>query len=237
MGEWLKGVTMVDGRIIPVVFSSPMRAFSTLRTQLSESGIAIINPPDDAQLEYSDMPLPYVSFWRGDPKFGVRRNQNFPVRNIGFISSSGQRRTGSMRYPTPVNIPYQVEIWCKSISTQGYLVQKMMEQFWTHLAYWSVQTPYGTRVIMPIKMNGMTDTSELEAGSEARDRILRYTFNLEVEGKMFHDIKEVPTYMRQSEQIVVDGVVVKDVNIPLTDLAPPSLEEQAASTVNAEPES
>jgi hypothetical protein len=246
MAQWLRGVLHWDGRYLPIVFASPLRAFSAVQEILSDDPDAVIPPPADGQLDYPTLPLPFISFWRGDLRPGVRRNQNFPVRNIGFIDGSKKRRTGTMRFPTPINLPYQVELWCKTYTTQGILIQQLLTQFWTTMAYWLVNTPYNRQIFMPIKLVSSSDTSELEAGSDTKDRILRYTFQLEVEGRMFHDVYEVPTYMRRDVQIevqnpdgtstVVDQILSEDVTGSTETPAPPSLEQIAKTTVHEQPE-
>ncbi len=244
MKSWLQSVLFWDGRFLPTIFSAPLRAFSTIRQLIQNNDPSIsIPPPRDGQLDYPSMPLPFISYWRGDWKYGPRQNQNFPVRNIGFIDGTGKRRTGTMRNAMPINLPYQVELWCKHSATQGILMQQLLTQFWPKMAYWSVSTPYGRPIWMPIRMMGSSDTSELEGGTEAKDRVLRYTFSLEVEGRMFFDVMAAPTYMRKTEALQFkkpDGtredVRVASADVAISPPAPPSLEEQAAAANPNDPE-
>lgn len=200
MAEWLRAATVWNGRFVPVVFAAPLRAFSTYRTMLKTGQISPLEPPDDADLSFAKPPLPMISFTRGDFKPGPRQNQNFPVRNIAYVLDTKQRRTGYTRYPMSVLIPYSVEIWTKSIQAQAFLTQRVLSQFWPKIAYWYVQTPFIEKLTMPIKLGGIADTSQLEGGQDG-ERQLRITFNLEVEGQMFFDINEAPTFMRERTEV------------------------------------
>ena len=223
MREWLRAATVWNGRIVPVVFAAPLRAFSTYRQLLTDGMITPLDPPVDADLNFAKPPLPFISYTRGDFKPGLRQNQNYPVRNIAFLDGTNKRRTGYTRYPMSVVIPYTVEIWTKTFQAQTFIVQRLLTQFWPKIAYWQVTTPFIDNLLMPIKLGGISDTSQLEGGADG-ERSLRMTFSLEVEGQMFFDLMQAPTFLRERDEIgtaqtfnpTTGEIIDKTINIDLS---------------------
>ena len=232
--NWITDLIVIDGRPIICVKSTPMRAFSTYRHLLVHTGFEHL-PKDSDDIER--FPLPFANFTRGIPKTNPRLKQDsYPIRNIGFLDGTMKRRVAHTRYPRAMLIPYSIDLWCKYESHMDYMIQRVQEQF-VPMAYYDVSSPFsdGT-IVMPIKLTEITDNSDLER-DQTDDRLLRITVSIEVEAWMFFDIHQAPTF--QTETKTVSTVLDKDlsgeeeiftVSDKLTPLAPPTLEERAAST-------
>lgn len=194
--QFIQGVLVFDGQLIPCIDSSPMRAFSSYRQLLNDGKVAPIIFPEDGQLEPDKFPLPFSSFERTDWK--PRRAEQNPsgvIRNLGFVRGGGERRTAYSRYPVPVDLPYQIDVWVRWKNHLNYLQQRLYMQFEGAHAHWFVRTPYrcDNDFLMAIRFEGLKNLSDLEVD---KDRILRLTLNVVVEGWLFDDIMIAPTMLR-----------------------------------------
>lgn len=244
---WIQDLIIIDGRPVICIKSTPLRAFSKYRDMLVRTNFDAIPADSD---DINRFPLPFSNFTRGMPKenktqqvFGTR------MRNLGFLDVN-KRRTATARYPKTFLLPYTIDFWCRYESHMDYIIQRIWEQF-VPLAYTTVRSPFATEgctdgYTCAIHKMDLQDASDLER-NDTDDRLLRATLTIEVEGLMFYDITQAPTYQIKQDTLmlpinpvepVAEGETINDddyeavteISTKLTDLAPLTLAEIEAST-------
>lgn len=189
---------------------SPLRAFGAFNEILKN------NKVPDAIKNDRFVPLPFMSFDRLDPIYDQSRFSRADVRKLAYSPDGNKSATG--RRPNPFNIPYQVEIWAEKESDGLFLWEAMLRRWRGPKASIVVNhgTPWGDwKVWMDVPR--MRDTSVKE--SEKKDREIRYTVDLVVEGFLSFPVDWVPTVRRVSvheqqaphpntEPTVVDDMIV-----------------------------
>lgn len=181
-----------------------MIAFSSYRQLLETQKVTPIIMPGDARSEVDKLPLPFVTFQRGNIDIRTNeQNQNWPIRNLQFLSGTNQRRTAYSRYPKPLIIEYQIDIWCRYENHANFFQFKILEQFDGRVAYWSVANPItGVKMMMPIRDRNIRTTSDTEID---KDRIIRITMTVHVEAWIFFDVIAAPTYEITTRSYDVGG--------------------------------
>jgi len=234
--EWLRRILQVNGVSIPVVMASPANAFSTYEQMLRDEGRFVCA----GQSEIVTLPLPMASIqaFAHKPRPG---SNPFPVRNMGFIDDQVARRASAKygvtysRYPKPVTIPYTITLWAQHRSSFYWMIQRLEETFWDHLAYFRVETMYLEKqegLVTAAKHAGAEDLTDLERGVE--ERRLRYELRIEVEGWIFFNSLLAPTVHRQTHEIQAKEPGAADDtaetvfldSTALTDVAKPALHLQ-----------
>ncbi len=128
--------------------------------------------PEKAFAEDSRQSLPIVSFFRVSVMPNPSRFNAF-IRPFYGVPARREDSDWDITKFTPVDIQYQIDVWCKYYSDVSYLQ--------TQLAHWFA---YGGKIncgglVFPVFLEDLSDTSELESDSE--DRILRFIATLRVE--------------------------------------------------------
>lgn len=227
--EWFQGVTAFDGKFMPVFKETPLRAFSTYKQLLTNGKVTPVLVPDDAETETAKMPLPFACFHRGDlvPRVS-EQSQNWTMRNLQFIGEK-KRRTAYTRYPKPVTIPYQVDYYCRYENHANWFDQKILEQFDGQISYWTVRTPLlpDRYFLMAMHFKGLANNTEVETD---KDKLIRKTLSVDVDGWMFFDIFKAPTFEIAVESITMAPDTTPDYveTTKLTDLAGMSTAETEA---------
>ena len=141
-----------DGKSVPVrvIYATPEKAFA-----------------NDARKS-----LPMVSFFRVSVMPNPSRFNAF-IRPFYGVPIRREDLDWDITKFTPVDVQYQVDVWCKYYSDVSYLQ--------TQLVHWF---SYGGKIncgglIFPVFLEDLSDASELE--SESDDRILRFISTLRVE--------------------------------------------------------
>lgn len=258
--NFLKCVWQLHGRTLPVIKASPMNAFGEyadllvreghLKRSTGEDGSpCFCSCADKAQNQVvfnieqlSHFPLPYVSYH--DAKHEVRdgRNANFPVRNMRFVdtieskTNEAMRGITYMRYPTPMKVVYQVDLWAKYEQHAKWLAHQLQVKFWDVMCWFWIEHPHPTSrearipMLMPIKLAELTNTTELTRGDD-EDKVHRWTATLEVEAWIFHDELLAPTVQILGKEFLEEsGEILGGTVERLTDLAPTPLSEQDTPT-------
>jgi hypothetical protein len=216
-----------------VIQSTPQRAFGEAAAMVAKG---LVNPETTLPPSTGNnnlnrealIPLPLVSVTPGAPE--PRENQRLtPCRNLFRTSLPGTDPSIRERYvsrpPLPIWLTYTVEVWKKTRSTMNALITALTLRFDPYMAWDEVVIDdwfWGT-VWMPIKLNGITDNSELEAGE--KDRALRHTIALRIEAWAFYPPEKDLTVHNTLDSLVShlqDLYYVEPVHFPSFYLEAPS---------------
>jgi len=204
ISDWLNRWAILNGNIVPHVFASPRRAFSSMRDLLIKYG----RLPADAVLD--NVPLPFISFRRGNISLNLKYWSRAPFRLLGWTDAS--KRYGlRTRSPQPVLIPYEIEIWSKYTQSDATLTDNLQREFMSNMSYMTVRhfEPYGEKRAA-IRQDNFVDNSELEGGTES-EVTTRHTLSVVVEGLLFYEVNDASTALSiHTEKI--DGTPEEPVN-------------------------
>lgn len=226
--EWLQQTTVMNGMKIPVVKATPRKAFAEydrlFKAQNQDLGETTMN-------DIRKAPLPLISYNRSKLSFRSWGRSVFPNRNLAFSNgrhdsgSETRRATVYSRRPTPVDIPYSIDIWTTYEAQHAWIAQQLLSSFWNKIAFWVTEDPYsGERTFqVPIKFDGLSDQSEKTPDDEDANR--RWTLDVTIEGWMFHDLLFAPTVQIGTTNVDVDGETITKEEL-LTSLAPVPLSQQ-----------
>jgi len=128
--------------------------------------------PEKAFAEDSRQSLPIISFFRVSVMPNPSRFNAF-IRPFYGVPAKREDLDWNKTKFTPVDVQYQVDVWCKYYSDVSYLQ--------TQLVHWFA---YGGKIncsglVFPVFVEDLSDASELESDSD--DRILRFVATLRIE--------------------------------------------------------
>jgi hypothetical protein len=228
--DWLQQTTIMNGYKIPVVKATPRKAFAEydrlLKSQANfqASGETTLN-------DLKRTPLPLISIHRSKLTLRSWGKSVFPNRNLAFSNgahdggSNMRRATVYSRRPTPISIPYSIDIWTTYEAQHAWVIQQLLTSLWNNYAYWVTSDPYSgeNTFQVPIKVEGISDNGELPDNDS--DANHRWTIDIIVEGWMFHDLLLAPTVQTGTTIADVDGEQIIRSEL-LTTLAPVPLSQQ-----------
>lgn len=227
--NWLQQTTIMNGHKIPVIKSMPRKAFAEYDRLLKEQGNFQMTG-ETAMNDIKRPPLPLISISRSKLQIRSWGRSVFPNRNLAFINGAHDNKSGDLRRatvysrrPTPVDIPYSIEIWTTYEAQHAWVAQQLLSSFWNNIAHWETSDPYsGEQTFqVPIRLNSFTDNNEIpENDSDANHR---WTIDITVEGWMFHDLLLAPTVQIGTNIIDIDEKSDSDdesLTTELTSLAP-----------------
>lgn len=212
--NWLQQTTIMNGYKIPVIKSTPRKAFAEYDRLLKQQG----NFQATGETTMNDIkrtPLPLMSISRSKMQLRNWGKSPFPNRNLAFVNGAYDNKSGNLRRatvysrrPTPIDIPYSIEIWTTYEAQHVWVAQQLLTSFWNNIAHWVTTDPYSDESTfqVPIRFNSLTDNNEIpENDSDANHR---WTLDVTVEGWMFHDLLLAPT--------VQIGVNILEIPEPVT---------------------
>ena len=128
--------------------------------------------PEKAFAKDTRQSLPIVSFFRVSVMPNPSRFNAF-IRPWYGVPARREDLDWDITKFTPVDVQYQVDVWCKYYSDVSYLQ--------TQLVHWF---SYGGKVncgglVFPVFLEDLSDASELESDSD--DRVLRFVATLSME--------------------------------------------------------
>jgi hypothetical protein len=236
--DWLQQVTIMNGYKIPVVKSTPRKAFAEY-DRLLKSQANFQSTGESTLNDIKKVPLPLISINRSKLILRSWGKSSFPNRNLAFSngiqdSGSGLRRaTVYSRRPTPVSIPYSIDVWTTYEAQHAWVAQQLLTNFWNNYAYWITSDPYSEEVTfqVPIKLEGFSDNGELPDNDA--DANHRWTIDIVVEGWMFHDLLLAPTVQIGTTISDIDGEETTQ-SEQFTSLAPTPLSQQNNTDMSPE---
>jgi hypothetical protein len=200
LNRWFsKNFLVAEGYAIPVIFATPMDAFSKFNLLFSR--------PNNPFLYLNEINSPHVD--PGNPKFplinisfksaSLRATQNYgsrTFRNIDWRTVSGTKEgvtksqmgvVTQARLPQAWDFQYQIDFWCLRPDTQSIFIEQLLDRFkfgggapqvWISVVYPGYVGWMGCRSFL--EGGAIQDTTEKDPG----DSVLKHrtTFNLTVEG-------------------------------------------------------
>lgn len=202
-----------DLQPLRVVKASPERAFADLSRDKGFS-----DDITDYERQQEQVPLPIASFTRTDLTVDMLRFKSVVNRRVAHLRKA-KDEIYQWRFPLPYNFTYQVDFWTRYESTLDAI------RVWTSLRFTGgnhlylpvdfrdVSRHYGIQNVFT-QFGGISDTSDLEPGSE--QRIMRATMTLDVQGWIFFPVEIAKTVLCGQ----IDVLVVPD-DVPLQDTDDP----------------
>lgn len=210
MLAWIEFWAKAGNLQVPVLQSVVGSAFSEYYNRIRDI------PPQTGNPEYKclpnnplSFPLPLISFSNlGYTPSATGRNDSMPIRLIKYLNPD-KTRSAWTRFPSPVDINYQIDIWTRKRSHLSWLVHRFETQWVAGRSYWYVNAPHNDRILMPVKRNGGGEDLSARERDEQSDALHRYTFNVVVEGRVFHDwiVAPVITQVQQDYYVPVEELV------------------------------
>lgn len=202
-----------DIQPLRVVKASPERAFADLRRDKDFSDD--VTPYERAQ---EQVPLPIASFTRTDLTVDMTRFKSVTDKRVAHLRKE-KDEIYQYRWPLPYNFTYQVDFWTRYESTLDAI------RVWTSLKFLGgnhlylpvdfrdISRHYGIRNVFT-QFGGLSDTSDLEPGSE--QRIIRATMTLDLQGWIFFPVEIAKTVLcgQFSILMVPDDVPLQDADDP-----------------------
>jgi len=189
-----------DIQPLRVVKASPERAFAVYYRDKEFSGD--ITNYEELQ---DQIPLPIASFMRTDLTVDMTRFKSVTDRRVAYLRKE-KDEIYQYRWPLPFNFTYQVDFWTRHESTLDAI------RVWTALRFTGgnylylpvdlrdVSRHYGVQNVFT-QFGGLSDTSDLEPGSEPR--IERATMTLDVQGWIFFPIEIAKTVLCGEVKVLV----------------------------------
>jgi hypothetical protein len=214
------GAREEDLKIEPlrVVKASPERAFADLRTDKDYT-------LTDFEIAQEQTPLPIASFTRTDLTVDMLRFKSVTNRHVAHLRAD-KDEIYQWRFPLPYNFTYQVDFWTRHESTldsmRVWTMLRMIngDYFYLPVDFNRVDRHYNVQNIFT-QFGGISDTSDLEPGSE--QRVERATMTLDVQGWIFFPVEIAKTVLCGQ----IDVLIVPD-DIPLQDPDDPAKINEAA---------
>jgi len=210
--HWLDGLKVDYGELggdpkrnfgILRVYATPNRAYASMEDLLVRKGW--LNPdtpgdgsggavPDAGRRSYMKIPLPFASITRSAPVFDTTRS--LTKMQLSYYSEDFDHAL-KFKTPSPYNIPYQIEFWCKTKFTEIHILEWITSQIdgfgLGHTEFFLKYSPkfgmppneiqpFGTKLITVV-IDDMSDNSDLEPGEG--DRQLRFSVQLTLKAWFF----------------------------------------------------
>lgn len=181
------GRTKHVGAPVPVVFASPDRAFDELtRIAKRRAQGKVKGKETEQQIEDRPAAVPFMSVWMPPFKFDPSRFSPAKIRGFDRDLKAGTAKV--MRWPRPVLMDVQVDLWCGSDG--GHLIAQQIEGqvemlFVAESAYLPIdwtqpkwyRPPFNVlehakvmgKTRVRLIADGWTDTSDLEVGEGPKE--------------------------------------------------------------------
>lgn len=166
--------TLLPGVTTQIVVATPKRTFADVL-----SGKLINNDL---------LTLPRVSLTRLGYSIDNNRYNFNRIRKLGWDSSVKHDKIISAKFPIPITISYQVDLWTKYVKEMNVWLQKFMYDFDSTMVYLHVDTGsvFGDKIFpLIIDSENIQDTSEIEPGIE--ERLIRKTLTFKADGWLFDE--------------------------------------------------
>ena len=200
--DWLGGIEYPiknkDGDVvypsIPRVFATPERALAKMREVLNKDRSQRHNRVDSG----GNVPLPFISIWRQINEYDPSRYSRAVQRSFKFSEDCLEVKQAP--WPSPQNMPYQIEFWARNRTVLNYILQWLTLQFDNNVLHLSLSLRefdidlYPEPLSIRIDKSSFSDNSDLESGEN--QRILRHTLSIIVKGYLFRPSRTVKTIQK-----------------------------------------
>lgn len=169
---------------IPIVYSSPDRAFAQVFYFINIIRKDLGLEPMPTETQRRQIALPLISFYMSG--FSAERAWfRYMYTTFGVVDD---KHNFVNLYPVPYEIDYTLSIWARNYTTLYRLLERIVLQFRHNVMYFVVDfTPIHVslgRQLVSLELTSVSDRSELEPGTPA-DRVLRTDVTLKVYAYLF----------------------------------------------------
>jgi hypothetical protein len=167
-------VPLQEGRSVDVLVSTPRKGFA-------EATTAVL-------ADNRRRTLPRIVIQRldiiNDP---IRFNPN-RIRRLGYCNPPDQNKLISGKFPSPVNIPYQIDLWARFIKEMNIWEQYIMDVFASSYLYLKIRPNdvWGDKSYITFLDGPITDNSDLEP--DEKERQIRKTLTFRSEAWIYDEI-------------------------------------------------
>lgn len=133
------------------------------------------------------MTLPRISITRGPEAIDSKRFNSNRLRYLGWTSTVLHSSKRSAKFPTPIVLPYTIDLWTKYVSEMNLWVARVLSTLAQTFVYLtsSFGTVYGNKMYPVFLASDLVDNSELEPAGD--DRAIRRSIPLRVECWLFDE--------------------------------------------------
>lgn len=164
---------LLVGNVTQVLFATQKKKFAEVTT-----GVLVNNKTTT---------LPRVTVQRlGTVNDPTRFNAN-RIRRMGFVSPPNHDTRLTAKFPAPINISYQIDMWTKLVSEMNLWERFVFETFTSSYIYLTIRPNdiWRDKSYFTALDGEMQDNSDLEP--DEGDTLIRKTFTLRCEGWLFDD--------------------------------------------------
>jgi hypothetical protein len=216
--EWFRDRLRWRDKPVPIIFATPDRAFSEMRALLDASQ----GTEGTAEVRDQNIPLPFLSLGEaGMEEYDGSRDNAAQIR--GMYVNQELTRGVNVDWPTPVNLPYNLEFWCESRNQLRQFVRQIRRLFKLEVTYldidftsphWEFEgNPVPPEVLLlgkrqvALNKSTWTDASNLDPGEGKRE--IRASLALVLNAWMARGFTEVPLVREIRAEIVslADGIL------------------------------
>lgn len=174
-----------DGTTVPVVVSTPDRAFSSMRNLMVAKG-----HPENMPVR--NIPLPFISLYRTGAQFDARRNMG-ASGHVPNTFGYGNTKNLQGRFPLAYLLEYRVEMWAKNQQTlntfQEHIAIGFSTGFENVISADMSEAGYYDDFQVPLVNNGIIFSGVEEP--EQGHRVMRQVLNMNLRGWIFGPRSEV----------------------------------------------
>jgi len=163
--------SLLVGRTTQMLIATPRRGFAEVF-----SGRLVDN---------NTLTLPRISITRLDHANDPERYCKTRVRRLGWCDDDAKKRLISAKFPSPVTIPYQIDLWTRFVSEMNLWEQKFLTEFDAQYIYITIRPDdvWQDKSHATHLDGGIVDNSDLEP--DEGERAIRKTVNLRMEGRLY----------------------------------------------------
>lgn len=222
---------LITGRTTQILVATAKKAYAEVTT--------------GRVVENETLTFPRISIARldkaGDP---LRFNSN-RIRRLGWCNPTKHSSLRSARFPAPMTITYQIDMWTRFVSEMNLWEQKLLLEFAPQYIYLRVRIDdVWLEKMFPVFLEGaIGDNSDLDPGEG--ERAIRRTFTLRADAWVFDQDYLAPGVVKAFEfrwldydtedefertflppvEVLATGTGSQTVFGPITVLRPPVLED------------
>jgi len=162
---------LTKGRTTQILIATARKAFAEVTT-----GRVVDN---------DTLTFPRISITRLDHIIDPLRFNCNRIRRLGWCNTTFHRKLRNAKFPTPVQIMYQVDFWTRFVSEMNLWEQKLLMEFAPGYMHLTIRPDdvWQNKLIPFFLEGGLNDNSDLDAGQG--DRAIRRTATLRADGWLF----------------------------------------------------
>lgn len=162
---------LLKGRTTQILVATARKAYAEVTTA---------RLADNETLTFPRIAVTRLDYVNDPNRFNSNR-----IRRLGWCSTPVNQALRSARYPAPVNISYQVDLWTRYAKEMNLWVQQLMFEFAPQYIYLQIRPDdvWQDKKYIVFLEGSIADNSDLEPGEG--ERAIRRTFTVRAEAWVF----------------------------------------------------